>query len=308
MKETFMSEEIERKVIAYQPRCLTEEQWADWGDSILDVVRTLSPTKVGDAQRTLSLLARYARDLDSWGHSPPIGPLFTRRLIERHIRPFGNEGARRARRSALVAVGRVANPDHPWPNAMQKLGRSSRLPPYTDKELRSLHEAARHQQPRSLRRVFQMHLALMLGLGCDRRNLFSITPEMVVRSGNSRVRVTVDGRPELEVSGLHGQWIAYWAANTEPGRPVAGPKSVTNGKLHTLVGDDLETRINTARLRTTFVVHLLNQRLLSIPEVLQLTGFKGLTSVDLYALHLDPADPEVAGRVFATLPTLYGDE
>jgi len=48
--------------------------------------------------------------------------------------------------------------------------------------------------------------------------------------------------------------------------------------------------------------------LLNISEFMQLTGFGGLTSVDLYAAFLEPSEPEAAGRVFAALPKIYVEE
>lgn len=308
MKGIAMPEDVSRSVNRYTPRCLTEEQWAKWGGTNLDVVRILAPTEVAHVRRMLSNLASFAADLDDWGHSPPIAPLFTVRLIERHSRAIKNVGAQRVRRAWLMSVGRTVNPHHPWPVPMGKYPRERRQPPYAAWELDSLHDAAKHQEPRSLQRLFQMNLALMLGAGCDRQNLYSVTPEMVSSYDTTRVCVSIEGRPAVDVSGLHGQWIRYWAANTEPGRPLAGPKSVANGKLASLRGDDGETRISTARLRTTFVVHLLDQRMLNLTEFMQLTGFGGLTSVDLYATFLEPAEPEAAARIFAALPKIYEEK
>lgn len=305
MKGTFMTEPVRHKVHSFTPECLTTEEWAAWGPGIIDNVYDVSPETVDQASRTVSLLSRFAADAQRWGWEPPLAEHLTLRSVDRHCSAFTNEGARRTRRSALIAIGRIINPETQWPPVREKMGRSRREPPYDRSELVSLHEGAEHREPRSQRRLFQVGLSLGLAAGLDGRTIHDVTTDQIRRLGPSRVCIDpIGARPVIEVRGLHGKWISYWAANTEPGCPVIGSRSVYNGRLHTLVGDDGTTRMSMARLRTTFIVHLLKQRSLSHNEFLQVAGLNSTSSLDLYREFLPEADLERTGRLFAALPPI----
>lgn len=302
-----MTKETREQVDAYQPLCLTKAEWAKWGPSVLDAVYQFSPETVDQAKRTIGLLARFAADAERWGWDPPLAEHLTMRSIDRHNAQFTNEGARRTRRSTLVSIGRVINPSHLWPPDRQKMGRSRRKPPFTHDELASLHAAARHREPESHRRLFQVVLSFCLGAGHDGRTLHLITPEMVEYLGPSHVRLSpIGGRPHMELGGIHAQWVAYWAAHTEPGRPVVGPRGTYNGRVFVLIGDDGKTQLSVSRLRTTFVTHLLAQQNLSACEILQLSGLSSTASLDLYREFLPVPDFGSTAAKFAALKPIFG--
>ena len=306
MKGVFMTEEVRKRVDAYRPLCLSPGEWARWGPSVLEAVFTVSPRTVDEASRTLGLLARFAADAERWGWEPPLAQHLSIRTIDRHIAAFTNGGAQRTRRSVLVSIGRVVNPIERWPMAEKRIGKSARKPPYSEVELRSLHEAAKHQEPRSERRLFQVVLALGLGGGHDGRSIHSITPERIERQSASIVRLDRIGtRPGMRVSGTHGRWLNYWAANTEAGHPIIGPVGTYNSRVHNLFGDDSTTPLKVARVRTTFVVHLLKQRTLSICEIVQLAGLSSATSLDVYRTFLAAPDLCDTEAAFASLDPVY---
>ena len=306
MKGVFMTKEVKQRVDLYQPVCLSRREWAIWGPSVLDIVYEISPETVDQATRIVGLLARFCVDAERWGWDPPLAQHLTVRSIGRHVGGFSNDGTRRTRRHSLISIGRVVNPAQRWPPVEPVIGRSSRQPPYSRTELMSLHEGATHWEPISHRRMFQVALALCLGAGLDGRLVHSVTPERVERVGQAHVVVRQsDTRPSMTIKGIHGQWLAYWAANTEPDHPVIGPRGTYNGRLYTLFGSDGKTRMSMSRLRTTFVVHLLTSPSLSQSQILQLSGLKSTSSLDMYREFVTEPDLTDTERAFAALPSIY---
>ena len=59
-----------------------------------------------------------------------------------------------------------------------------------------------------------------------------------------------------------------------------------------------------ARLRTTFIVHLLSQRTLLQCEILQLAGMTSTATLDHYRVHLPERDRVETGERFAAGPPI----
>lgn len=302
-----MSNEVRASLDQYRPRCLSEDEWAIWGGSVLDIVYQVSPETKTQAKRTVGFLARFAADVHSWGGEPPLAEHLTMRAIERHVARHEKAGTRRTRRHTLIAVGRIANPAHRWPYRQSKIAKSPKQPPYTPWQLESLHEAAKHREPKSHRRLFQIALVAGLGAGLDGRTIRAVTPESVIATPEGGVAIDrVGSRPQMAVSGLHADWLSYWAQHTPAGQPLVGSKGVYNSKVHLMQGDDGRTSLSLARLRTTFIVHLINQHTLTLSQIVALAGMNSAGSLSGYLDHVADPDLENVKTAFAGLPPIIG--
>ncbi len=286
-----MPADVRGSVDRYRPKLLTVAQWANWGDSVVACVEALGPQTPKDGIRLLTMLAAFAADLDRLGKEPPLETHLTLRLIEWHVneRPPGSAATRR---SELQRIGRIVNPTHPWPLPRKAFAPGHRYPPYTAVELASLERAADAPRTRARRRIFQVAMALGLGVGLDGRTLFTVFPEHVEPVG--ALDVIVHGpppRPPVQVTGRLAVWLREWAADTDAGQPVIGSRGTYNTVVSSLTGDDGETRLQPGRLRSTFVVHLLETARGPVRELLEVVGVESFKALDGYLPYLAPPDP-----------------
>ena len=301
-----MPEDVVQRVEDYRPQRLNQAEWKAWGPSIKHVVHIVRPDRTQDAARIVTLLAVFAADLISWGHEPPVAQHVILSRIERHVANNSSVGSMRTRRTELIRLGRVLNPEYLWPSQSQPIARSKRKPPYSPGELDSLLRAAESQEGEADCRLFQVSLALGLH-GLDGR----VVPYMgrdgvVIRESG----VFIGGdeiRPEMLVRGRLGEWLAYWHQRTEPGQLLVGSPSRFNSQLSALRADDGKTRLQMARLRTNYVVRLLEHRGLLQSEILQLAGLRSTSSLDEYRCYVSEADAETASKMHSQLPLILPD-
>lgn len=300
-----MPEHVTRQVEHYAPILLPEEVWSEWRESILGVVYTVRPDRVEDSRRIMSILARFVVDLIAWGMEPPITDHLILGRIERHIAEIKRPGSRRTRRTELIKLGRIFNPAHRWPQASPKIARSTRLPPYSSAEGRSLMRGAEHYFSTVDRQLFQVALALGLNGHCGRSAPGILRERVFVRDGY----VVIGGdelRPDMAVRGQLAVWLVRWHERTKPEHPIIGPHQRFNSRLSLLRGDDGKTRVQMARLRTTFITRLLLEPGLLQGEILQLAGLRSTSSLDEYRQYVPETPPELVAAKYeqvSALPT-----
>ena len=168
--------------------------------------------------------------------------------------------------------------------------------------------AAENTRSESDQRVFQCVIALGLH-GHAGSSLPRIAKERIVIAQDAVIIRGDELRPDMEVGGRLSQWLRYWHERTEPEKPIVGPYQRYNSRLSQLRGDDHKTRLQTARLRTTFIVQLLKQPGLLQGEILQLAGLQSTSSLDEYRCFVeDTSLDDVAAkfREISALPEGWG--
>ncbi len=260
-------------------------------------VSTRSPR---NAAKYLSHLS----DFGAWAHEQGV-PLTLKALsdaevIERYI-AVGMTGAkdstRATRRAILRRIARhCASPpqDLPLPIAYRRI-----RPPYSPEEVQGLLALASAQPTPSRRRTLRAILHLGLGCGIASRDLAWVRGQDVEQQWDGSVRVTVSGgtRPRTVVA-LHTHETAlreltrFTSDGLLIGGSIRGRRNVTRGPLDRVVGGEDLPRLETARLRSTWLLTHLRART-PLP-VLMLAA--GLTTVrpleDL--LHHCPVDADAA--------------
>lgn len=298
-----LPEHVALRVENYRPQLLTEDEWRVWGPSIKDVVYIVRPDNCVEARRIVTSLVAFSRSLISWGLEPPISQHLLLPRIDRHLDDNSSPGSRRTRRTELIKLGRVMTPEYPWPTKFVPIPRSKRKPPYSPSALRSLIGAAEAQESAADRRLFQISLALGLN-GHDGRSIPYMTREQVVIRDGGVYLSGDDVRPELLIKGRLGEWVEHWRERTEPEQLLVGSQSRFNSKISRLRADDGKTRLTIARLRTTYVVRLLEHPGLRQSEILALAGLTSTSSLDLYRCYTSSIDPSVVAEKHRSLPPL----
>lgn len=298
-----LPEHVSLRVEKYRPQLLTKDEWRSWGPSIKEVVYTVRPDNPPEASRVVTSLVGFVRSLIGWGFEPPVAQHLLLPRIDRHLANNTSPGSKRTRRTELIKLGRVLNPEYPWPTKLEAVARSTRKPPYTLVELESLVRAAESQERAVDRRLFQIALALGLH-GHDGRTLPYITRERILHRDGECYLSGDDIRPEILISGQLSEWVQHWQERTKPEQPVVGSKGYFNSELSRLRGDDGKTRLRMARLRTTYVVRLLEEPGLLQGEILALAGLTSTSSLDQYRCYAAPIDLGEASEKHRNLPLL----
>lgn len=292
-----MSDEVQQKVDAYKPQIMTNDQWATWGESIVESLVATKPTATGSARRVLSIMASFAVSLDGWGLDAPIQPHFTLPNLERHIAGLKTAGTRRTARRDLLATGRIVNPKTEWPMQVEPVPRSDRAEPYSEEEIESFVRAAVEYPGDRQRRLLQVCLALGLAAGLDGRSVPEIAPADI-SSSNGVVTVQLRSGVVVPLPGIFGEWLTAWANTTAPGQPIVG-KQLINQLVSTLESDTGQ-QLRLARLRTTWIVALLECRL-PIQDILLVTGLKTPSSLERYVAFASPVSVSEASQLLAGL-------
>ena len=303
MEITDLPKPVQNKITNYSSRLASPEVWERWGEDITQVTVDAFPDTVDAASKVLPLITAFAISLDGWGFAPPLAEHFTPAKVERHSATVPRAQTGRTVRHALTDVGRSVNPRAGWPVKRPPLPQSSRLHPYDRPECRSIMRSATHWSPPWQRQMFQVSVGLGFGAGLDGRSIPLVTGDHLIAHGHEIVLTSFEHLPDMAIGGVFAKWLSDWKGQLASNdQPILGPATRINNGISQLRGDDNALRIQLARLRTTFVVNLIENDL-PLRQILALSGMKGPSSLDSYIVHATQAVD--ASERFAQIPRLH---
>ncbi len=260
-------------------------------------VSTRSPR---NAAKYLSHLSDFAAWAHEQGVPPTLQALLDPEVIERYI-AVGMAGAkdstRATRRAILRRIGRhCSSPpqDLPPPIAYRRV-----RPPYSSNEVRGLLALASAQPTASRRRTLRAILHLGLGCGIASRDLAWVRGQDIEQLPDGSVSATVSGgtRPRSVIT-----LQAHEAALMEIARlsrdrlliggSTRGRRNVTRGPLDSVVGGEDLPRLETARLRSTWLLTHLRART-PLPALMLAAGLTTVRPLE-DLLHHCPVDVDTA--------------
>jgi len=260
-------------------------------------VSTRSPS---NAAKYLSHLSDFA----AWAHAQGVPlalvALLDPDVIERYIAvgmPGARDSTRATRRATLRRIARRgASPqqDLPLPIAYRRV-----RPPYSPEEVHGLLALASAQPTPSRRRTLRAILHLGLGCGIASRDLAWVRGQDIEQLPDGSVSVTVSGgtRPRTAVS-LHAHETAlleiarFASGGLLIGGSTRGRRNVTRGPLERVVGGEDLPRLETARLRSTWLLTHLRART-PLPALMLAAGLTTVRPLE-DLLHHCPVDAEAA--------------
>jgi len=273
--------------------------------AVRDAVRR-STTSATNAAKYLSHLSDFA----AWAHEQGV-PLVLEALldadvVERYI-AVGMTGARDSTRATRRAILRriarhCASPpqDLPLPLAYRRV-----RPPYSPEEVEGLLALASGQPTPSRRRTLRAILHLGLGCGIDSRDLAWVRGQDIEQLPDGAVSVTVSGgtRPRAVVA-LHAhegtllELTRFTSSGLLIGGSVRGRRNVTRGPLERVVGGEDLPRLETARLRSTWLLAHMQART-PLPALMTAAGLTTVRPLE-DLLHHCPVDADAARRALRT--------
>jgi len=273
--------------------------------AVCDAVRH-STSSATNAAKYLSHLSDFA----AWAHAQGIplalNALLDPDVIERYIAvgmPGARDSTRATRRAILRRIARrCASPpqDLPLPIAYRRI-----RPPYSPEEVQGLLALARAQPTPSRRRT--MHAILHLGLGCGiaSRDLAWVRGQDIMQLPDGAISVTVSGgtRPRAVVA-LHAHETAllelsrFTSSGLLIGGSTRGRRNVTRGPLARVVGGEDLPRLETARLRSTWLLTHLRART-PLPTLMTAAGLTTVRPLE-DLLHHCPIDADAARLALRT--------
>ncbi len=266
----------------------------------------VSTRSASNAAKYLSHLSDFA----AWAHEQGV-PLTLKALldadvIERYIAVgmLGAQDSTRATRRAILRriARRCASPpqDLPLPIAYRRV-----RPPYSPAEVQGLLALAGAQPTSSRRRTLSAILHLGLGCGIASRDLAWARGQDIEQLPDGAVNVTVSGgtRPRTVVA-LHAhegallELTRFSSGGLLIGGSIRGRRNVTRGPLDRVVGGEDLPRLETARLRSTWLLaHLCAQT--PLPALMTAAGLTTVRPLE-DLLHHCPVDADAARRALRT--------
>jgi len=292
--------EVDLVLGAFNPQGLRAlAAWQATGQIVTEAAQ-LSTSSPGNAAKYLSHLSDFA----AWAHEQGV-PLTLRALldldvIERYIAvgmPGAKDSTRATRRAILRRIARhCASPpqDLPLPIVYRRV-----RPPYSPVEVQGLLALASAQPTPNRRRTLRAILHLGLGCGIASRDLAWVRGQDVVLLPDGAVSVTVSGgtRPRAVVA-LHAHETAllelarFTSSGLLIGGTIRGRRNVTRGPLDRVVGGQDLPRLETARLRSTWLLaHLQAQT--PLPALMLAAGLTTVRPLE-DLLHHCPVDADAA--------------
>lgn len=270
---------VDAVVRSYDPQgARAAGAWPATRFPVCEAVRR-STTSPSNAAKYLSHLSDFA----AWAHGQGVplvlGHLLDPDVIERYI-AVGMAGARdstRATRRAILRriARRCASPpqDLPLPIAYRRV-----RPPYTPDEEHSFLALASAQPTPSRRRTLRAIVHLGLGCGIASRDLAWVRGQDVIRLADGAVSVTVSGgtRPRSIIAlQAHEdallQLARFAGSDLLIGGRARARRNITRGPLDRVVGGEDLPRLETARLRSSWLLTHLRART-PLPALMHAAG------------------------------------
>ncbi len=273
--------------------------WPATQVAVCDAVRR-STTSATNAAKYLSHLSDFAAWAHAQGVPLTLQPLLDADVIERYIAvgmPGAKDSTRATRRAILRRIARrCASPpqDLPLPIAYRRI-----RPPYSSEEVHGLLALASAQPTLSRRRTLRAILHLGLGCGIASRDLAWVRGQDIEHLPDGSVSVTVSGgtRPRTVVA-LHAHETAllelsrFTSGGLLIGGSTRGRRNVTRGPLERVVGGEDLPRLETARLRSTWLLAHLQART-PLPALMHAAGLTTVRPLE-DLLHHCPVDADAA--------------
>ena len=273
--------------------------WAGTGSAVREAVLR-STTSSSNASKYLSHLADFAAWAHGEGVPMTLTHLFDPDVIERYIAvgmPTAKDSTRATRRAVLRRVAQRCSPaalNPPLPISYRRL-----RPPYSADEVRGFLALAASQPTPSRRQTLEAIVHLGLGCGIASRDLGWVRGRDVTRLPDHAVSVSVSGgtRPRSVVAlQRHEEALLQLAAAKGSGLliggRVRGRRNITRGPLDRVVGGEDLPRLETARLRSSWLLtHLRAQT--PLPALMQAAGLTTVRPLE-DLLDLCPVSPDTA--------------
>lgn len=284
----------------YAPTGVRAARSWPWTRALVAEVVRRSTGSPSNAAKYLSHLSDYAAWAHEQGVPLTLGHLLDPDVTERYIAVgmFGSRDSTRAtRRAILRRIARhCASPqqDLPLPIAYRRV-----RPPYTPDEVQGLLALASAQPTPSRRRTLGAILHLGLGCGIASRDLAWVRGQDVRQHPDGAVSVSVSGgtRPRTVVA-LRAHEMAllelsrFASAGLLIGGSTRGRRNVTCGPLERVVGGEDLPRLETARLRSTWLLMHLRART-PLPALMLAAGLTTVRPLE-DLLHHCPIDADAA--------------
>lgn len=284
-------------VASYSPAHISPSVWGQVSESVRRAVLAGAPTSAM-AQVLLPTVAGFAGWIVAEGYAVSVDVLRDLELIERYVSTGmrdNPDSSRATRRAALRRVARRLDPD-PRPE-FERIRYRQVKPPYSSLEIRQFYEAACAQPTAARRDSLLALLALGLGCGLDASDLAWVR-RCDVRTQNAAVLVSVAGglRPRTVccLDAFADQLLALAEPSTTSlliGGNQFGRRNVATPVLERLANDRSLPRLAPARLRSTWLVHHLNQAT-PLSVLMPAAGLRTARSLDDLLPYGDPVSDE----------------
>ena len=265
-----------------------------------------STSSATNAAKYLSHLSDFAAWAHAQGVPLALNALLDPDVIERYIAvgmPGARDSTRATRRAILRRIARrCASPqqDLPLPIAYRRV-RS----PYSLEEVHRLLALASAQPTPSRRRTLRAILHLGLGCGIASRDLAWVRGQDVEQLQDGSVSVTVSGgtRPRTVITlQAHEATLLEVARFARAGLLIGGTargrRNVTRGPLDRVVGGEDLPRLETARLRSTWLLTHLRAHT-PLPALMTAAGLMTVRPLE-DLLHHCPVDHDAARLALRT--------
>ena len=300
------TEEVEVGLRIYVPMAARAAgAWPATQLAVRDAVRR-STTSATNAAKYLSHLSAFAAWAHEQGVPLALEALFDTDVIERYIAvgmPGARDSTRATRRAILRRIARrCASPpqDLPLPIAYRRI-----RPPYSPAEVQGLVALASAQPTPSRRRTLRAILHLGLGCGIASRDLAWVRGQDIEQLPDGAVSVTVSGgtRPRAVVAlqaheGALLDLTRFSSGGLLIGGSTRGRRNVTRGPLERVVGGEDLPRLETARLRSTWLLAHLQART-PLPALMTAAGLTTVRPLE-DLLHHCPVDVDAARLALRT--------
>lgn len=292
--------EVTRGVHAFIPQGLrARTAWPHTHRLVVEAAQlsTCSP-------RNLAKYLSHLSDFAAWAHAEGV-PLVLESLldpdvIERYIAvgmAGSKDSTRATRRAILRRIARHCTcppQDLPLPIAYRRV-----RPPYTPDEIKGFLGLAAAQPTQSRRRTLLAIVHLGLGCGISSRDLAWVGAQDVELLPDGAVSVTVSGgtrprtvialeaheSPLLKIASAAGSDLLI-------GGRTRGRRNVTRGPLDSVVGGEDLPRLETARLRSTWLLTHLRART-PLPALMTAAGLTTVRPLE-DLLHHCPIDADAS--------------
>lgn len=297
--------EVESFIDSYCPRNLTATEYAPRRQLTAEFVRASAPTCLRNAKRLMPYSSAYI----AWVHKhaiaePSVADLADLLLLDRYIdsgHPDLSEGTKATHRSTLAtAITAILGGGRRKETSNYRGGSA----PYSPAEEQAFSLLAQHQSTALKRARLATVVALGAGAGLDSGDLRGIRPvdiELTVDPvGAYQVTVHNERRPRtVVVRNTHRELLASalrWhaeagLADTDSLLGCDGNRNVASRVVEqsqTATGEPV--RIEIARLRTTWLLALMNERL-PLTIILQAAGLKSARPIADLIPYLPEPDP-----------------
>lgn len=294
-------------ITAYTPTSLRPEVWAEVAEVTREVVRRVQPATHPRAHETLRDVGQFLAWCHLQGLEVGIETSFTPDAVEYYIAagtPHLSAASRATRRAQLRRIGRSAATKAGWTAPAPQIRNQTRLAPYTEAEVARLWEVAAQQRTATLRRRFQVFLALGLGAGMHAREFYTATATDLTHQ-HGVTMLHVHGTATRDVPVLDDWAPVLWDVATRyPDQPLLGkvlPVTNRSRLWHLMRNIEIPKGVphpESQRLKTTWIVRLAHHGVL-LQEIMVAGGYRTFRTFNHVAAYLPQRPPEVVAHALA---------